>query len=268
MRRRPVTLLWTRRVGLHIYHQRYRDPHVARHARAGQFVHLLPDKEHLYRRAMSVYATDSRKGSFDILFQVLGPGTRCLASLPVGSQIDALGPLGNHFALPSRGLTPVLVAGGVGMAPLRLWAVELTAPAKKKSICAPVFVIGVRTRAMAVAPYELAKHGIRPVWASDDGSKGFHGTSVAALLDMMDKGKLDPRRITVYGCGPEAMMRSLALACAERHIPCQVSLERSMPCGYGVCMGCVVPRRQGSGYETYYRVCRDGPVFDAASIVL
>ena len=262
------TLVWTRRVGPNIYQQRFHQPQVARAAKAGQFVHILPASEHLFRRAFSVYATDPKEDTFDVLHQVLGAGTRSLATDPIGSELDTLGPLGNRFTHPPKGFTAVLVGGGLGMAPLRLWALELLAKSvKQKSAPSPVMILGIRNESLAVAPHQLNQRGLRPIWASDDGSKGFHGTAVALLDDIIQNGKLDPARILVYGCGPEPMMSALAKACAAHGSFCEVSLERSMPCGYGVCMGCVVQGKDGSGYDTYMRVCRDGPVFNSASII-
>jgi dihydroorotate dehydrogenase electron transfer subunit len=266
---RPATLIWTRRIGPEIFHQRFAQPQIARQARAGQFVHLLPDGPLLFRRAFSVYATDPGEGTFDILHQVLGEGTRCLSRMKRGGTVDALGPLGNRFPLPGPGKRPVLIGGGLGMAPLRLFALELhrsSARRKTKSDTTPLMLLGTRTSALAVPPWGLAPLGLRPLWSSDDGSRGFHGHVVALLADQIAQGRIVPDRTVVYGCGPEPMMSALAGQCAQMTIPCYVSLERSMPCGYGVCMGCVIKTRDGQGYETFRRVCRDGPVFDSAKI--
>ncbi len=262
------TLVWTRRVGPNIYHQRFHQPQIARQAKAGQFVHILPSSELLFRRAFSVYGTEPHSGTFDVLHQVLGVGTRSLATDPIGSELDTLGPLGNRFTPPPVGYTPVLVGGGLGMAPLRLWTLELLERSRKsKRVITPVMILGVRTGTLAVSPYQLAGAGVRPIWASDDGSKGFHGTAVALLDHLINSGKLNPKLLYVYGCGPEPMMSALARVCAAHGSYCEVSLERSMPCGYGVCMGCVVQGVDCEGYDTYKRVCRDGPVFDASKII-
>jgi dihydroorotate dehydrogenase electron transfer subunit len=267
-RRLHSTLVWTRRVGPNIYHQRFYQPTIARVARAGQFVHLLPESALLFRRAFSIYARDPEEGTYDILHQVLGIGTRSLVHDPIGVDLDTLGPLGNRFSSPERGCTPVLVGGGLGMAPLRLWALELLDKSRTARRAAlPVMLLGVRSRELAVSPYQLAQHGVKPMWATDDGSRAFHGTAVALLSSLLATEKLVPARICVYGCGPEPMMSALARVCARHQIRCEVSLERSMPCGYGVCMGCVVQGKDAHGYDTYRRVCRDGPVFDASSIV-
>ena len=270
---RPARLQWTRRVGPGIFHQRFLEPHIARHARAGQFVHLLPGAKHLFRRAFSVYARDPAEGTFDILHQVFGEGTRCLSQVKSGETVDALGPLGNRFPKPESGRRAILVGGGLGMAPLRHFAAELHHTRKGpkgrriENDRLPLLLLGARSRSLSVAPWGLAGLGLRPVWASDDGSRGFHGNVVALLDDQISRRRLDPERSVIYGCGPEPMMAALAQLCARHRAPCYVSLERSMPCGYGVCMGCVVKSRGRDGYETYRRVCKDGPVFDAGQIL-
>ncbi|HEX9750088.1 MAG TPA: dihydroorotate dehydrogenase electron transfer subunit [candidate division Zixibacteria bacterium] len=267
-RHRLVTLLSTRRVGPNVFQQRFEDPLIARRARAGQFVHLLPGSEQLFRRAFSVYATDPDAETFDVLHQVYGEGTRLLSCLPRGASIDAIGPLGNRFTVPPRGHTPVLVGGGLGMAPLRLWAAELLDSGTSKRSAPPLLVLGARNRALCVTPYALPGLSRRTHWATDDGSRGIHGTAVSLLERLIAEQQIDAHAATVYGCGPEPMLRALATVCAGHGMPCQVSLERSMPCGFGVCMGCVVRARDTSGYDTFKRVCRDGPVFDSHAIIL
>ena len=265
-------LIWTRTVGPGIFQQRLAEPVIARTARAGQFVHMLPGTRHLFRRAFSVYATDPANGTFDVLHQVLGEGTRCLSRLPKGAQVDVLGPLGNRFPPPARGHRPVLVGGGLGMAPLRFFAHELMELQRGKQSgrtgLNPLMLLGGRTKDQAVPPYGLSLLGLRPLWATDDGSRGFHGTVVAMLAERIADKTIDPEHAVVYGCGPEVMMAALADLCRTKKIQCYVSLERSMPCGFGVCMGCVVQTKHGTGYDTHVRVCRDGPVFDAAEVII
>jgi dihydroorotate dehydrogenase electron transfer subunit len=268
-------LLWTRTVGPNIFQQRFVEKRIARSSRAGQFVHILPGQRHLFRRAFSVYATDPKAGTFDVLHQVLGAGTRCLSRLRRGSTVDVLGPLGNRFPSPPKGRQPVLVGGGLGMAPLRFWAYELMRPGSgprgnraKGGPQSPAMLLGVRSRVQAVAPFGLAQLGLRPSWASDDGTRGYHGTVVSLLSEQIAERRIVPDEAVVYGCGPEPMMAALALACRDNRIPCFVSLERSMPCGFGVCMGCVIEMRDGSGYGKFVRVCRDGPVFSTDDVII
>jgi dihydroorotate dehydrogenase electron transfer subunit len=263
-----ATVVWSRRIGPGITQQRFAQSTIARQSRAGQFVHLLPGAKHLFRRAFSVYATDAKAGTFDVLYQVLGEGTRCLAGLKTGATCDVLGPLGNTFTPPQRGQVPILVGGGLGMAPLRLWATELMNGKKAATSARPVMILGARNRALGTPPTGVNRLGIRPYWATDDGSRGHHGNVVELFDRLVRESTVDPNGVIVYSCGPEPMLRALAHSCAGHGIGCEVSLERSMPCGFGVCMGCVVTSSDQSGYETHRRVCRDGPVFDATSIVL
>lgn len=267
-RHRLAQLVWSRKVGPSIYHQRFAEPYTARHGHAGQFVHLLPGAAHLFRRAFSIYATDPVAGTFDILHQALGSGTRCLARLSNGAAVDMIGPLGNRFPVPRTGQVPMLVGGGLGMAPLRFWAWELAQAAQRvKNRATPVMILGARSRPQATAPYGLHALGVRPYWATDDGSRGFHGNVVELLGMLLHQTNVDPAGALVCGCGPEVMMKALAGLCEREGIACHVSLERAMPCGFGVCMGCMVEAKGGTGYDTHRRVCRDGPVFDAATIV-
>jgi len=228
----------------------------------------------MFRRAFSIYATDPDAGTFDVLHQVLGGGTLSLSRLSKGATVDTLGPLGNRFPAPPRGRRAILVGGGLGMAPLRLWAVELATTMAQRSRGSapdpdrlPLMMLGGRSKPQCTMPFQIRDLGVRVTWATDDGTKGYHGTVVALLGEKFHAGALDPGRCVVYGCGPEPMMAALAAQCQPYQVPCFVSLERSMPCGFGVCMGCVVRRRDGNGYETYSRVCRDGPVYDADTIV-
>ncbi|GAB4324512.1 MAG: dihydroorotate dehydrogenase electron transfer subunit [Candidatus Zixiibacteriota bacterium] len=267
-------LVSTKSVGPAIYQQRFHQPTIARTAHAGQFVHMLPDKKRLFRRALSIYAIDREAGTFDVLHQVLGEGTRSLSRLEKGAEVDTLGPLGNRFPSPPKGRRAVLVGGGLGMAPLRLLAYELAGEMTKRARGGevdrdrlPLMMLGARTKALTTQPYKLSRFDIRIQWATDDGSRGYNGTVVMRLRNEIERGALDPHASVVYGCGPEPMMAALAQECASFDIPCYVSLERSMPCGFGVCMGCVVRRRDGNGYDTYSRVCRDGPVYNAADII-
>ncbi|MBI3872690.1 MAG: dihydroorotate dehydrogenase electron transfer subunit [candidate division Zixibacteria bacterium] len=267
LRARTATLVSTRQVGPNILQQRFAEPVIARRTQAGQFVHLLPGPDLLFRRAFSVYATDPKQGTFDILYQVLGKGTGALARQPAGTAIDALGPLGNRFTPLPADCTPILVAGGLGMAPLRLFAEELlSGTSRRQESPRPIMLLGNRRKSQAVVPFGLSSKTLDVRWATDDGSRGFRGTVVDLLSAMIVAGDVTPGKAHVYGCGPEPMLAALAVLCANQRIPCELSLERSMPCGFGVCMGCVVRGRDTSGYETYHRVCRDGPVFNAASI--
>jgi NAD(P)H-flavin reductase len=178
------------------------------------------------------------------LIEDVGPGTNRLCELDVGDPLMLVGPLGLGFRTPSDGRRPLLVGGGVGIAPLAIWQDELADDV--------VPLLGFRDAAHADGAQLLT--GARP--ATDDGSVGHHGLVTDLLIDELD-GSAAPAE--VYACGPPPMLEAVRALCAERDVPAQLALESGMACGYGACFGCVVPTTTG-----FVRLCVDGPVLDAA----
>jgi len=195
-------------------------------------------------RAFSVLRARDRELHF--LIEDVGPGTRRLCELQPDDQLLLVGPLGNGFVRPREDRTPLLVGGGVGIAPLAIWQDELgpETPA----------LLGFRDAQHAAGA--VLVHD--PVLATDDGTVGHHGVVTDLLED-----ELDARgdELEVYGCGPPAMLEAVRLVCAERSVPAQLALESGMACGFGACFGCVVPTVDG-----YVRLCVDGPVLDAHTL--
>ena len=192
-------------------------------------------------RAFSVLR--ARAGELHFLIEDVGPGTKRLTELEPGESVHLVGPLGNGFAPPREGRTPVLVGGGVGIAPLAIWQDELVAAGVE-----PRVILGFRDRAHAAGAALLTA----PRIATDDGSVGHHGLVTELLEDELDE------QIEVYACGPPAMLEAIRAACVEREVPAQLALESGMACGFGACFGCVVPT-----FDGYVRLCLDGPVLDA-----
>jgi len=197
-------------------------------------------------------------GRFDLLVEMRGKGTRALAEKPIGSTVGIVGPLGNEFTLPEPGDVPLLVAGGIGAAGLRLLAQELRRGSH--SIHA---LVGARTSEgllhhVLLPPTE--DKGMSMEVATDDGSEGFHGTVTGILETALGELNAPPR---VYCCGPPAMIAAVARITAKAGVPCEALLEEMMACGVGACRGCVVATRSG-----YKAVCSDGPVFNTSELVL
>jgi dihydroorotate dehydrogenase electron transfer subunit len=176
----------------------------------------------------------------DFLIEDVGPGSERLCELGPGDDLLLVGPLGSGFAEPRDGRRPLLVGGGVGIAPLAILQDQLEASA----------LLGFRDRARAAGAALLHD----PAVATDDGSVGRQGPVTDLLAEALEG---DPG-IEVYACGPPAMLEAVRALCAERSIPAQLALESGMACGFGACFGCVVPTREG-----YLRLCVDGPVLDA-----
>jgi dihydroorotate dehydrogenase electron transfer subunit len=231
---------------------------------AGQFFMLAAaerwgggaDERPFLPRAFSVARRheDQRQRVLDFLLEDVGPGTERLAELDAGDELWLLGPLGRGFMPPRDGRRPVLVGGGVGIAPLAILQ-DALGPST-------LTLLGFRDAAHAAGAALL--HDARI--ATDDGSVGRQGLVTELLAAEMDcalrssQARTSGRRhIEVYACGPPPMLEAVRALCAEHDVPAQLALESGMACGFGACFGCVVPTKQG-----YVRLCVDGPILDAA----
>jgi dihydroorotate dehydrogenase electron transfer subunit len=232
-----------------------------RQCRPGQFVHLgLPQCDVYFRRAMSIASVDVSAGELEIIFKVFGRGTRALSQHHVGDVLDLLGPLGVPFQPPRRTETCVLIGGGVGFPPLFFLATWLTQHGfNPKAI---EFFYGGRTSEEIVERSRIKKLGVQFHPVTDDGSFGVKGLVTEAVEAYLTEHTL--RRPRLYVCGPGAMLKAADDLGQRLALPGQVSLEAPMPCGFGVCLGCVVPLRAGG----HARVCREGPVFEIGEVLL
>lgn len=244
---------------------------------AGQFVQLLldPPSPVLLPRPMSV-ASATRRGrklSIGFLYAPVGVGTQAIAALAPGDTVQVLGPLGHGYPLDVPG-TPVLIAGGRGVAPLLMAADAL---ARQKRQCE--FLFGARSRALLIGLAEarerLARMGSRLHVATDDGSRGTQGT-VITLLDRLAERARGP--LVLYACGPHGMLAAVARWGMSHGAPAYLAMESVMACGTGVCRGCPLPRSadarqrvlaEGAGAAAlkgnpeWAMCCTDGPVFEA-----
>ncbi len=198
-------------------------------------------------RAFSVLRAPADGDELWFLIEDVGPGTNRLCELDAGDGLLLVGPLGLGFRPPGDGRRPLLVGGGVGIAPLAIWQDALVVETSP--------LLGFRDAAHAVGAELLS--GARV--ATDDGSVGHHGLVTELLIEELDGGAGDAAE--VYACGPPPMLEAIRALCAERGVPAQLALESGMACGYGACFGCVVPTKTG-----YVRLCIDGPVIDADAL--
>lgn len=222
----------------------------------------IPGGETLLRRPYSVCGlpgtfADTPDHAVQVLYKVVGRGTALLASLKAGARIDVLGPLGRGFLPPARpDARPVIVAGGIGCAPFPALLHWLGARA-------PWMLYGARSADdLALADwFEL--HTDRLSVTTEDGSRGRRGRVTEPLGELLAE-QQDPAGLEIYACGPEPMLREVARLALAHGVACQLSLEAHMACGFGVCLGCVVPtRRPGDAQIVYDRVCVEGPVMPA-----
>ena len=212
-------------------------PQVAEAVRAGQFVNLGWSPGPLLRRPFSVYRTDGDR--VEVILKAVGAGTAHMLQMKPGEVISCLGPLGRGFDLSAGPKTVALVSGGPGVAPMPLAARDARTAGMQVT-----WVHGARSADELCSEVD----GDEVIWATDDGSKGFAGTAVAAV----------PDADLVLACGPNRMLAAVAM----RWPDAQVAVETYMGCGTGVCLGCAVPLVSG-GYD---RACKEGPVYRAADI--
>lgn len=238
-----------------------RDPIGPPNPRPGQFYMLAAgegwgggaDERPYLPRAFSFARARPLPGGSGVDLQFLledvGPGTRRLARLVPGDPLAILGPLGIGFRPAGDGRVPVLVGGGIGIAPLLCLDDEL----RTGGVEAPS-LLGFRSAEHAEGSSLFAG---APTVVTDDGSVGERALVTAPLRVRLET---DPQA-TVYACGPEPMLKAVSVLCEELEVPAQLALEAGMACGYGACFGCVVPTVEG-----YARVCVDGPVFDSEAL--
>jgi dihydroorotate dehydrogenase electron transfer subunit len=277
----PSRVVSNRQVGPGWFLLRLEEPQIARASRPGQFVQVLcaapGGVDPLLRRPFSVYDSNPRDGTYDLLYTVSGRGTRWMSLLPEsgrprplrgvprgeGLEVDVIGPFGNRFTPPRKEDLVVLAGGGVGVAPLYFFARELCARAEGPP--RTVLCMGARSATQIQGLEDFRKLPIHCEVSTDDGSAGFRGRVtelLAALLDGDLRESLP--RLRLYGCGPTGMNEALRRLAVERQVACEICLEARMACGFGICFACVVPiRKELAGPLYNRRICLEGCVFDA-----
>jgi dihydroorotate dehydrogenase electron transfer subunit len=248
----------------------------------GQFYNIRCGEgtDPLLRRPLSVHRILEARDHLciEILYQVIGKGTRWLSQKEKGENVDALGPLGNGFRMDPNVNHIVLVAGGIGIAPLYALGDEAITAVPNAKVA---IVFGNRSRAEVFYEEECRRIG-EIFLATDDGSHGFKGTATELLVDLLGRHRLSTKA-SFYGCGPKAMLKELAKVSEKFGLSLQVTLEERMGCGFGACLSCAFPLKPSAvtkdkrwpkhfiqwdeeGKKLYSLMCKDGPVFDSKEI--
>ena len=214
----------------------------------GQFSQaLVKDSPSTFlRRPFSIHSVDFGKNTLRLLVQIKGEGTMHLSRLKEGDSLNLIYPLGNSFSLPNT-KDVLLVGGGCGVAPLLFMAQFLN-----QNHIHPAILLGFRTKEEVSEIEEYSKFG-KVMITTDDGTEGEKGRVVDHSI--FGRQRLDFRKI--YCCGPDAMMKAVAKIARMHKTDCEVSLENTMACGFGVCLCCITPTNKGNE-----RVCVEGPVFN------
>ncbi len=217
---------------------------------------LLPRPMAVYRDLGVVEGCEGGERAVELLYRVVGRGTKLLAEATPGDQISLVGPLGRAFPVDGASGRALLVGGGTGIASLYELARSLAREGRDVTV-----LLGARGAADLTGRDDfaaLASEGVELVCTTEDGSIGERGLVTAPLAERLKTGS----GVTVYAVGPTPMMRACAGLAAEQGAPCLVSLENPMACGFGVCLGCAAPRTEGG----FALVCKAGPVFDARGV--
>ena len=251
-------------------------PEIAKATKPGQFVHITVSDSLAMRRPISIMSVDTDNSTFDLLYKVVGEGTRQLAERKIGEVLSIIGPIGNGFELTDKKL-PLLIGGGVGMPPMIAIAQQM-----KDTNHDPFVILGSEVP-FPFTP-ELSKIGnpcpnashtmplleewnvacrLASLQDYEGVFKGYVTDLAREYLNTLSTDEL--AQVEVYSCGPHPMLEAVAKLAKEYNLPCQVSLEEYMACAVGGCAGCVVEVQTDAG-PAMKRVCVDGPVFDATTV--
>ena len=251
-------------------------PEIAKATKPGQFVHITVSDSLAMRRPISIMSVDTDNSTFDLLYKVVGEGTRQLAERKIGEVLSIIGPIGNGFELTDKKL-PLLIGGGVGMPPMIAIAQQM-----KDTNHDPFVILGSEVP-FPFTP-ELSKMGnpcpnashtmplleewniacrLASLQNYEGVFKGYVTDLAREYLNTLSTDEL--AQVEVYSCGPHPMLEAVAKLAKEYDLPCQVSLEEYMACAVGGCAGCVVEVQTDAG-PAMKRVCVDGPIFDATTV--
>ena len=220
----------------------------------GQFAEIRIDGSTttFLRRPISINYVDKDANEVWFLVQLVGDGTRKLATVKEGDVVNVVLPLGNGYTLPQdmTAVKPLLVGGGVGTAPMLMLGSTLA-----KMGCKPTFLLGARSSKDLLQLDEFQKLG-DVYMTTEDGSMGEKG--YVTQHSVLEAQKFD----MIYTCGPKPMMMAVAKYAKANGIECEVSLENTMACGVGACLCCVENTDEG-----HLCVCKDGPVFNIKKLL-
>ena len=250
---------------------------IADSTRPGQFVHLSVSGMLAMRRPISVMSVDADNGTFDLLYKIVGEGTKQLADRKIGDVLSVIGPIGNGFELTDRKI-PLLIGGGVGMPPM----IAIAQKIKDNAYYNPYVILGsevpfpFEASQSSLNGFNSSKFYTMPLleeWRVPCGLaslqdyegvyKGYVTDLAREYLDSLSSSDL--KEVEVFTCGPNPMLEAVSKLANEYNLPCQASLEEYIACAVGGCAGCVVEVATENG-PAMKRVCVDGPVFDAKSV--
>jgi dihydroorotate dehydrogenase electron transfer subunit len=221
----------------------------------GQFFMLSVDDglDPLLKRPFSLHRWLGN--DFQILYRVVGKATGILKRKMPGNTVEVTGPLGNGFPVKSRSAKMILVAGGLGIAPI--FSLAETISSEK-----PLMFLGAKNKDEVLCVDELRLKGLDPVITTDDGSLGKKGLITSKVKQFLSDHSSLITDYSIYACGPKQMLKSLALLAEKFNTTAYIALEENMACGIGACLSCAVNTKKG-----FKRICKEGPVFKTEEII-
>ena len=257
--RAPCEVLAYRRIGA--YHSlTFVAPDMAERANPGQFVSVAVEgNATLLRRPFSIYSVSRHgpwAGTIEIVFDVVGEGTRWMSTLVKHDVVDLVGPLGRAFPMPQQQVGCLLVGGGYGAAPLLYLAQRLQQANLRVDM-----IMGAGTQDRLFNAIEAKRLATSALFTTEDGSFGTQGR----VTDVMERALEASTIGVIYACGPMAMLEAVSAVAKRHRIAVQVAVEEAMACGVGVCMTCVVPYKR-EGQIVNVRSCMEGPVLNGRRI--
>jgi dihydroorotate dehydrogenase electron transfer subunit len=256
-----VSIEFNRQLGNDIWLMGFRSEALASLARPGQFLMIRIEgdsQDPLIRRPFSIHGI-GEGNTILILYQIVGKVTSLLSLARNHDRISVIGPLGKGFRLPGSKQGAILVAGGMGLAPMYFLAQALPSDIRRS---AKLF-LGFSTFQGAGLIDRIKDLGLQLSLATEDGSMGFTGTVTDLFEQAIDRDVAEEP--IIYACGPHAMLKKIAQKARRLNLTCYVSLESYMACGLGICLGCAIRAARSEDTEYCY-VCKDGPVFSAEMI--
>jgi dihydroorotate dehydrogenase electron transfer subunit len=257
-----ATILSNKRVGS--YHQILINVgDVVKNCRPGNFIAISvggDSSKMILRRAFAISRVSENSqygGSMELIVAPHGSGSKWLCSLPEGTEIDVVAPLGTAFGIPTEPINALLIGGGYGSAPLFGLADVL-----KTRNCKVDMLLGASVGAKIYAPLE-GKRSVNSLKIyTEDGSMGEKGRVTESLLEIVANRSID----VIYSCGPMGMLRAITELVSATDVIHQCAVEESMACGIGICMTCVLPVETEDGQVAMLRSCIDGPVMDGSKV--
>ena len=248
-----VRVISNNQLALDIYEAKLYAPKISSICKPGQFINIMPSDSwnNVMRRPMSI--ASSYKDTISIIYKIFGSGTKIMSEWKQNQAVDVIGPLGNFWSGYEEKM-PVLIGGGVGIAPILFLHDNLNTLNIQH-----ITIVGAKNE----KEHFLEHNPSKDIYLSTDmGGNGVKGNVIDVLNDLA----LSNNTVKIFGCGPHGMMNAIIDYSNKNNIDCDLALETVMACGIGICQGCTIVKstsaKNHSYRDKYALACEDGPIFN------